>query len=88
MGLGKFRQAPVGLASEDDEGQAEEEQRACRGNSATESTRRLKNLLPSVCLCCRQPSLRGTDSDPQEKPLNPSGPRDQVLMGTETHGQA
>lgn len=36
MGLGKLRQAPVGLTSEDEEGQAEEEQGACRGNSTAE----------------------------------------------------
>lgn len=36
MGLGELRQAAVGLASEDEEGQVEEEQGACRGNSAAE----------------------------------------------------
>lgn len=36
VGLGKLRQALVGLTSEDKEGQAEEEQGACRGNSAAE----------------------------------------------------
>lgn len=36
MGRGELKQAPMGLTSEDKEGQAKEEQGACSGNSTTE----------------------------------------------------
>lgn len=49
----------MGLTSKDEEGQAEEEQGACKGNSTAEgqSWGRLKSLLSSVCRYCLKAAL-------------------------------
>lgn len=47
MGLGELRQALVGLTSEDSEGQAEEEQGSCRGNSR-ENARNIKKQFATI----------------------------------------
>lgn len=75
MGLGELRQALVGLTSEDSEGQAEEEQGSCRGNSRQKGKAREGCEVPSLLSVLPQGCSRVDSVIPCPKPenLHPGG---------------